>query len=343
MYQHGGDIYQHKNILDFSANINPLGIPEKVLDAAWKGTQLSYYYPDPRCDELREEIARVSKIPKEYIIMGNGAADLIFSLAYGLKPRKALIPVPTFHEYEKALCSAGCEISYYFMKEQVSFTLEEDFLGSITKDLDIIFLCNPNNPTGHLLSRDFLKKVLNQCEECGILLVVDECFIDFIEEPETFSLKELTMNTKNLFILKAFTKTYGIPGLRLGYGYTSNTNLLLKMREATQAWNVSLPAQMAGIAALKEVEYLKETALLIKKERKFLISALKELGFIVYGSKANYIFFHGSKNLYEKCLYKGILIRDCSNYKGLEDGYYRVAVRKHEDNRKLIHIFMEVM
>lgn len=343
MYQHGGDIYQHKDMLDFSANINPLGIPKKVIDAAYKGIRLSYHYPDPRCDELREEISAAIKIPKEYILVGNGAADLIFSLVHGLKPEKALIPVPTFHEYEKALVSAGCGISYYYMKESFSFSLQEDFLCSITKDLDIIFLCNPNNPTGHLLSRDFLKRILAKCKEYDILLVVDECFMDLIEAPEAFTLKQCSMDTKNLFVLKAFTKTYGIPGLRLGYGYSSNENLLLKIKEATQAWNVSLPAQMAGIAALKETEYLKETALLMNEERRFLINAINELGFTVYGSKANYIFFHGSKNLYEKCLAKGILIRDCSNYRGLEDGYYRIAVRKHEDNLKLIHIFWEVI
>jgi len=338
MYQHGGDIYNHKNMLDFSANINMLGIPKGVVLAACEGVALSQHYPDPQCVNLRQALSEQEQIPMEQIICGNGAAELIISLVLAKRPKKALLPVPSFHEYEQALHIVDCKILHHYLKEIDSFLLQEEFLKEIKADVDIIFLCNPNNPTGTLIEPEFMEKILRKCEEQDVLLVVDECFIDFTEESKDYSIKSQCKSTKNLFILKAFTKLYAMPGLRLGYGLCSNLELLQKMKEVSQPWSVSIPAQMAGVAALKETNYVKQSKELLGKERAYLIHEFEKLNMKTYASKANYIFFHAGSGLYERCYALGILIRNCSNYEGLGEGYYRIAVRTHEENRQLIDV-----
>ncbi|ROR31637.1 L-threonine O-3-phosphate decarboxylase [Mobilisporobacter senegalensis] len=343
MYQHGGDIYTHKNMIDFSSNINPLGPPDGVITAACEGIRSVSYYPDPWCNKLRERLSKMHQLPKEYILCGNGAAELIFSFVLAYKPKKALFPIPTFHEYEQALHTIDCDITYYSMKEENDFILTDDFIPAITNDLDIIFLCNPNNPTGHLIPNGLLDQILQKCVDYNIYLVIDECFMDFVNKEEQDSFIEKCTTVKTLFILKAFTKLYAIPGLRLGYMISSNTEMLMKMKEVTQPWNVSVPAQLAGIAALEEEEYVNKSIELILQERKYLMSELSKMNLKLYDSKGNYIFFQGDKGLYEECLNKGILIRDCSNYEGLEQGYYRIAVKDHISNEKLVHILQEVI
>jgi threonine-phosphate decarboxylase len=341
MYQHGGDIYNHKVKLDFSSNVNLLGIPQGVIQAACKGVSLSYCYPDTQCLPLREAIAAVEQIPMEQIICGNGAADIIFSCVLSKKPKKALVPMPTFHEYEQALHLLDCEIVYYQTMEDTNFTIQEDFLEFITEKVDIIFLCNPNNPTGNLIHRKLMERILDQCEKQDVLLVVDECFMDFVEKRENYTIKDLCNKSKYLLVLKAFTKLYAMPGLRLGYGLCSNHELIKRMKQSMQPWNVSIPAQMAGIAALEEKEYVKHSLLLLREERTYLINELIKLEFKIFESKANYIFFKTEKGLYEKCLKKGILIRNCSNYKGLEEGYYRIVVKTREENMQLIDVLRQ--
>lgn len=341
MYQHGGDIYNHNIKLDYSSNVNLLGTPDGVIRAACEGVSQSCNYPDTQCSNLREAISRYEQIPMEHIICGNGAADLIFSIVLSKKPKLALIPCPTFSEYEQALKVVNCEIRYYETKDETNFTIQEDFIDKIDHKVDIIFLCNPNNPTGTLINRKLMEKILLQCKKHDILLVIDECFMDFVIDCEAYTMKDFCRKTKNLFILKAFTKLYAMPGLRLGYGLCSDSDLIYRMQQVTQPWNVSTPAQLAGIAALKETEYVTQSLALLQQEKTYLIKELTRLDFKLYESQANYIFFQGDKGLYEKCLQKGILIRDCSNYKGLEEGYYRIVIKKHEENKQLIETLKE--
>ncbi len=336
MYKHGGDIYSYENMLDFSANINPLGTPPAVIEAACSGVAEAANYPDPLCRQLIRAISEHEGVKEEQIICGNGAAELIFSLCMALKPKKALLLAPSFYEYEQALTAVDCEIRYHYLKEDDGFHLQETYLDDLTDDLDIVFLCNPNNPTGILTEKPFLLSILERCKAKGIFFVADECFNDFLEEPERYTLKDQIQNYPDFFILKAFTKIYAMAELRLGFGLTANKDLLRKMKCCTQPWSVSIPAQKAGIAAVKEKEYVKTTLRLIKKERVYLRGALKEAGFTVYDSAANYLFFQGPPALYGDCLKKGIMIRDCSNYEGLREGFYRIVVKQHPDNSKLI-------
>jgi threonine-phosphate decarboxylase len=343
MHKHGGDIYQKDALIDFSANINLMGISERVVSAACMGVRLSANYPNVECRELRKSISDSIMLPMEHIICGNGAADIIYSMVLALKPKKALLPVPSFYEYEKALRILDCELEYFSLTEDGQFLLQEDFLHSITGDIDIIFLCNPNNPTGNLIEKQLMDQIIQKCEELAIWLVIDECFLDFVEEGTDYSVLGQIENTKYLMVLKAFTKLYAMPGLRLGYGISSNLEFLAEMREVSQPWNVSIPAQLAGIAALKEVDYVKNSLELIRSERGYLVEELNKLGFRVFGSKANYIFFQAVGGLTSYCFEKGILIRDCSNYRGLGEGYYRIAVRNHNENIQLIQVLEEAV
>lgn len=339
---HGGDIYRNKYHIDFSANINPLGTPESVVKAACEGVLKSAHYPDISCSKLCTAIAEHEHMKQEWILCGNGAAELIFSLAGAKKPRRALLVSPGFAEYEQALTGVGCQITYYQLEEENGFAIQEDYLEYITQDLDICFLCVPNNPTGVVCNREFLEKVLKRCSEKGVFMVVDECFNDFLEEGGRFTMKDSIADNAGLFILKAFTKIYAMAGLRLGYGLCSNEALLDGMRSVTQPWNVSIPAQMAGIAALGEKRFVEVTQKLIMEERGYLIQELKVLGWKVFDSRANFIFFIGPEYLDEYCKNKGFLIRDCSNYRGLKAGYYRIAVRTHRENEELIEILREL-
>ncbi len=343
MYQHGGDIYRNRIEMDFSSNVNLMGIPEGVLQAAKRGIDLSCNYPDTECDELREGISKGENISKDMIICGNGAADLIFSLVLTTKPKKALLLTPTFHEYEQALLSVDCEIRYHQLLDKNGFHLYSDFIELITEDIDIVFLCNPNNPTGVLIKKPLMDQILQKCEASNCLLVVDECFMDFVPHGKEESLKEYCMESGNLFVLKTLTKLYAIPGLRLGYGFCGNTLLLNRMKNTQQPWNISIPAQMAGIAALRESEYVNKSLEMIEREKNYLIQQLCLLNFKVYDSKANYIFFRAKVSLYEKCLEQGVLIRDCSNYMGLTDGYYRIVVKMHSENVKLIELLSNIL
>lgn len=333
---HGGNIYQYTDCLDFSANCNPLGTPESVKQAAMRSLETVSNYPQVGCGRLRAAIADYEGVEKEQVICGNGAAELIFSVCRALHPKRALIPAPSFAEYEQALDSVGCVTEHYFLKEETGFRLTEDFLQKLSKDIDVIFLCNPNNPTGMLTERELIQSILERCRELDIMLVVDECFLDFVKTPESYTMKGFLAAWPNLCILKAFTKRYAMAGLRLGYGLCSSRSLLEEMERQVQPWNVSSPAQAAGMAALKENVYVEAGRRLIFAERDYLTSEMRRLGLFVYPSQANYLFFRGPEDLFEKCVQQNLLIRDCSNYPGLRKGFYRIAVKKHEENQVLI-------
>lgn len=337
---HGGDVYRHPDALDFSSNINPLGTPKAVIAAAAESLTRLSHYPDVFYTELREALASYEAVAQESVICGNGAAELIFSLVRAVAPEKAMLPAPTFAEYRQALETVDCEINTYFMKE---FRVEEDILEKLDESFDMLFLCNPNNPTGFLIEPQLLGRIMEKCRRCGIFLMIDECFLDFVERGELYSMKASLPDNPEFFILKAFTKRYAMAGIRLGYGLCGSRKLLEKMEKMTQPWNVSIPAQAAGCAALKETEYVRMAQRLVNEQREYLKREMQKLPLSVYDSKANYIFFRGPVDLYERCLEKGILIRDCSNYPGLESGFFRIAVRMPEENERLLSVLDEVL
>ncbi|MDD6212563.1 MAG: pyridoxal phosphate-dependent class II aminotransferase [Clostridiales bacterium] len=336
MHIHGGDIYSRKIRMDFSANLNFLGMPESVAQAACQGVLMSEHYPDVHCRELRSAIAARDHVDSQWILCGNGAADLIYSLVLAEKPRKAVVCCPTFHEYEQALETVGCDICWVMLEKEEDFRYTERILEAITPDTDLLVLCNPNNPTGQILPTELRDCLLERCRICHTRFLLDECFVDFLPNREENTAVNLLEAFPELIILKAFTKLYAMAGLRLGYALCTDQSLIRRMQEVSQPWNVSLPAQQAGVAACGESEYVKKYRRLLAVERERLRNAFEERGARVYGSQANYIFFQSREDLGEQLLKQGILIRDCSNYRGLGPGYFRTAVRGEDENRELI-------
>ena len=338
---HGGDIYDGEIQLDFSANTNPYGTPQGVLDAITAALPRVHQYPDPYCRELVKAVSEFEAVPKDWILCGSGAAELIYSYCEALGPRRAMELAPTFSEYSLALERVGCQVERYSLKKENYFSLTEDFLPALERSRpDVLFLCNPNNPTGQVIALPLLEKILDVCEEQGTCLFVDECFLDLSDDG--VSLKARLGEHPNLFILKAFTKSYGMAGVRLGYCLCTDGQLLQKMSHTVQPWNVSALAQAAGIAALQECAFLQKTRALILVERQWLQSQLEALGFWVCPSRANYLLFHAREDLCERLREQGIAIRSCHNYHGLGVGWYRIAVRLHEENERLIEAMKEV-
>ena len=338
---HGGDIYGEEILLDFSANTNPFGTPKGVLNAICGTLSDIHRYPDPYCRRLTQAIADFERVPKEYIFCGNGAADLIYSYCEAVRPGLAVELAPTFSEYALGLKRVGCQVERYYLKPEKDFTLEDGFLAFLAeKKPEAVFLCNPNNPTGKIIDAELMKQILVLCKQNGTCLFVDECFLDLSDSGE--SLKQYLANYRNLFILKAFTKSYGMAGIRLGYCMSSDSELLEKMSQSTQPWNVSSIAQAAGVAALQEKAFLQKSKDLIVVERQWLKRELEELGFRVCPSSVNYLLFQAPACLYTKLKAKKIAIRNCDNYVGLGPGWYRIAVRLHEENEALIRAIKEV-
>ena len=352
---HGGDIYtareqQGRPILDFSVNINPLGMPQASKKAIIDSLDTCDCYPDPLCRELRTAIANYENVPVDWILCGNGAADLIYRLVFALKPNKAMVLSPTFAEYELALTAGGCFVDHYDLDPENGFVLDEGILDVLDSSYQMLFVCNPNNPTGQVADNKLMIRLLNKCQDLGIILFVDECFNSFLDDPEEQSMKE-SLNgccqetgeiRGGMIILKAFTKYYGMAGVRLGYILSSNIPLINQIAKNSQPWSVSIPAQAAGIAALTDKDYRQQTKTLIREERTFLKEGLnrvgEKVGLKIIGSEADYVFFHipTMKDLKERLLKRGILIRSCANYRNLGDTYYRIGVKSHRYNQTLI-------
>ncbi|MBO4818852.1 MAG: aminotransferase class I/II-fold pyridoxal phosphate-dependent enzyme [Firmicutes bacterium] len=342
-YGHGGDIYRNKISLDFSANVNPYGTPEAVKEAIRKAADNVAVYPDPYCGELRKKLSAHTGASEDEIICGNGAAEIIFQFVEALRPGKTLLPVPSFSEYESALKVYGKEVELYLLKRENGFALTDDILERITEDTDLIMLCNPNNPTGQPIDGGLLFRILSRCRETGTWLFLDECFISLTEEGSCKYLYPQLREGDRVFLLNAFTKLYGMAGVRLGYGISKNKEMLERMCSIVQPWNVSALAQAAGCAALGCEEWADETRRRIFDEKKYLLAELEALGIEHIGGVANFIMLCKVPGLYEKMLEKGILIRSCANYHGLEDGDCRIAVKKHEENVELIEALKEVL
>lgn len=342
--EHGGDVYSTEVRYDFSANINPLGTPESVRRAVMESVEHLHQYPDPCCRELVVRIAEFEKVPSSYIMCGCGAAELIFSFCAAAMPKKALELAPTFSEYSAALEQTGCQVERYSLKRANGFALTEAFLPVLRDgDWDALFLCSPNNPTGRLIPPALLEEIVLICHKKSTRLFLDECFLDLSDGGQEQSMKRYLEKYPGLFILKAFTKNYGMAGLRLGYCLSADRELLTRMSRTVQSWNVSVPAQAAGIAALEETDFLARAKEIICQEKEVLRAGLEALGFWVCPSEANYLLFYSTVPLAERLLGHGILIRDCSNYHGLCAGWYRVAVKKKEDNQALLASLREIL
>ncbi len=339
---HGGDIYTELIRLDFSASLNPLGTPPAVIDAMKQAAEHAECYPDPRCRKAVAAISRHEGVSPESILMGNGAAELIYSFCQASAPRSALIAVPTFSEYEAALAGSGCRVIHHRLLFENHFVLQENFTEMILNSKpNVVFLCNPNNPTGRLISEALLRKILTLCEIIKARLFVDESFLDLSGSKP--AMNGLIADHPHLFLLKSLTKNYALAGIRVGYCLCSDHYLLQRMSRSVQPWNVSVIAQAATEAALNEADYLQDALDLIKTEQEYLYTTLSRFGFLVCPSETNFLLFRAPTGLDNELRKKGVAIRSCANFSGLGPGWFRIAVRKHEENEMLIQTMKQIL
>ncbi len=337
---HGGDIYRNRVRLDFSVNVNPLGTPDVMKTALKAALKLCGSYPDMEAEKLKKAVGGMLCVPEEYLLFGNGASELLMAVVHGVRPRRTMIPTPSFYGYEYAAKAADSEIVYFPLKEQTGFLPGEDLLDALTEDVDLLFLANPNNPTGRLPEKAYLCRLLDVCRQNKIVAVLDECFIEFCEEGRSM-LSELE-NYENLVIVRAFTKIFAIPGVRLGYLLCSDPTLLNRIKRQLPEWNLSVFAQAAGSVCGECRDFLGKTAAYVRAERKFLAERFAKMGLRVFPGDANFLLVCSRKNLYEELLRQEILIRDCENYRGLSKGFYRIAVKSGQDNEALIKAMEQI-
>ena len=379
---HGGNIYKVfrekniKEILDYSSNINPYGIPESLKKRITENLEVLERYPDPDYVELRQKLANLNKVNLSDIILGNGATEIIFLFMKVINPKKILIVSPTFGEYERAVKATEIsgdtvslsssngdnknienkkiEIEYFELKESDDFKLN---IGNLKNELenkyDLLIICNPNNPTGKFLKLAQTEEILKECNKYDTKLFIDEAFIEFLADGMKESIINTEENKKNLFVTRAFTKFFAIPGLRLGYGMYFDKELEKKISEKKEPWSVNNFAEMAGSTVLDDAEYIEKTLKWIAEEKKYMYEKLNEIsGMKVYETEVNFItgkideklFSEGVnvKILREKMLEQGILIRDASNFKFLDERFFRLAIKDRASNERVIEAMKEI-
>ena len=343
---HGG-IFSIKNpneqIIDFSSNVNPLGCHPGVKKYLKKQLNQIHVYPDSESTRLRSNLKWFTGINTSQILIGNGATELIYNFcsAFVNKKSKVLIPCPTFSEYEKAVKFFSGKIIPF-----KSLNLNEDFQKFIAKIpiKGIVFICNPNNPTGELLSKKNMEQIVKIAEKKSTLIFVDETFIELVPDSNP-SLVKTIKKYENLFILRSFTKSFGLAGLRIGYGLGSK-KIIETLQRIKIPWNVNYIAQSAASAALCYSNFLDKSRQNIKKESSFLMNSLSKLEWMsCFNSSTNFILIKtkiNSKILQKKLLKKNILIRDCSTFCGLNENYVRIAVKNRKENQILIKALGEI-
>lgn len=342
---HGGDIYSRQIRLDFSVNGNPLGMPDEAAQALREAAAHVGEYPDITAAALTEAVSRMlsgecgREIPEEYLLFGNGASELFLAIVRAFSPEQIVIPVPSFYGYEYAAEAAGSHIEYVYLPEETGFCPGQELLQALTEETDLLFLTNPNNPTGQLMNTEYLHQLLEHCRQQGIIVVLDECFVEFCEtdREQPKSMLGETWQYDNLLLVRAFTKSFAMPGVRLGYLVCSNAELREKIRRQLPEWNLSVFAQRAGIACAEQAEgHLQNTVEYVKTERAYLRKGLEKLGIWVVSGEADFLLLYTTQPIYDRLLAKGILIRNCENFRGLGAGYYRISVKKHEENEVLL-------
>lgn len=353
---HGGNIYGNEIEYDFSVNLNPLGPPDAVREALAEALNHVEEYPDPEYRELRRALANYRRLAEEQLVLGNGASELIPGIIRALAPKTCMVTAPCYSGYETALKAAApsCRIHRIFLREEDDFTLPENICQEIARvKPNLLILTNPNNPNGKRISANRLRTIADACRTAGTVLLMDECFLALSGGDEDSLIHRIgEEGLPPTVVLRAFTKTFAIPGVRLGYAVCSGS-LAARIQRELPEWNLSVFAQYAGLAALEAAApetvppgtsgYLAASVEMIAREREYLLEELEKLGLRVFPSDANYILFQSrDRELHRKLLDKGILIRDCRDYHGLTAGFYRTAVRTHRENTALLRCLRNI-
>lgn len=353
VFGHGGTVYAAARLLqvtpeeihDFSASINPLGPPPGVREAVMAAFDRVVHYPDPLATELRDALARRYDLAVENVGVANGSTELIHLLPRLIPGSRALIVAPPFSEYAAALHRKNWEICYLFLKaeQEFSFSLTE-LKERLADGFDLLILANPGNPSGALVPLPIVTEILKLCRNARTVPVIDEAFMDFCEDESAVS---TVVSDGRGLVLRSLTKFYAMPGIRLGYAVAAS-EVIERLTGLIPPWSVGTLAQAAGVAALADTGYRERTLCLIAKEREFLTAGLAAFpGLRLYPSAANYLLVEMTGDitatyLHDSLLYRRILIRDCANFPGLSDRFFRVAVRGRAENRLLLDTLAEV-
>jgi threonine-phosphate decarboxylase len=353
-YDHGGNIFSvarqlgfsPADSIDFSASINPLGVSAKVRDAIIGALGSLIHYPDNGCSELKRVLADIHGLSPANFAVANGSTEIIYTLPALLPGKRALIISPAFSEYGYALEQNRWEVDRFLLSPRDNFTLHmEELAVRLAERYDALYLCNPGNPSAMLYPRRTIEQVYELCRQSGTFLVLDEAFMDFCEES---SAKETIIATNQGIVLRSMTKFYGIPGLRLGYAMAAPP-LIDKLSAMGGPWSVNTLAQVAGVAALHDAEYSRQSRAYIDHERSRLGRLLAEFPQLtVYPSSVNFLLLEingsiTSTELQQRLMNKRILIRDCANFSGLSNRFFRVAVRTTEENTRLLECLREIL
>jgi threonine-phosphate decarboxylase len=356
-FEHGGNIYNAvrrgsnvANILDFSANINPLGLSDSLRQSLLANLDRITAYPDADAHDLKTAISRYYDVDRRSITAGNGAVELLYVLCNTVRPRQVLVPAPTFSEYERAARSSGSEVKHLYLNSQNDFQINiYNLIYEIqTNPVDILFIGNPNNPTGTIMKTQELEPIIRAAQLRNTFVVVDESFLDFLVDDTHYTCRRLLPLYQNLIILHSLTKFYAIPGLRLGFALASPklTNLMHKGKDP---WNVNSLAQCAGVAALADHDFRRTTKQLINQAKDDFYDQIKLISSLrPYQPSVNFILVDISNTkmksyqLRTQLAQQDILIRDCSNYPGLSDCYIRLAVKKPDQNNHLLRALQNI-
>ncbi len=347
---HGGDVWAHKEgLVDFSANVNPFGPSEKALknikESLWKLT----YYPEPDSDELKKALSKYLGVDMSNITVGNGSTELIknFLELVIKKGDMVIIPEPTFSEYEVYSKLYGANVSHIYSKRENGFSINvQEVVEKIDDKTKVVFICNPNNPTGKILDTQDLERIINVARDNSSFVFVDEAYIEFTESE---SMCQKIESYDNLFVLRSITKFFSLPGIRAGYG-VGEKRLISYLEKIRIPWNVNVLSQTAAVESLCDEEFIKTSKDLITKEKDFLFKKISKLDNIeILSSDANF-FLIDLKNsriqgdeMKKRLIEKGLLVRDCSSFKGLDDSFIRISVRGREENSLLLKALREVL
>jgi len=357
--EHGGNLskmVKHSGlsmdkIVDFSVNINPQGLPPQIKKLVTDNISSLSRYPQPKSESLKNEIAKMYKIRPDNLIIGNGSIELIYLIPQALKIKNALIITPTFSEYEAAARLYGAKIEFLAAGEKDDFKVDFVKLAKLIPKTEIVFICNPNNPTGTMLTKEEMRRLMNMCERNRVFLAVDEAFMDFADNNAgQFSLLREVRWNRYLFVIRSLTKFFALAGLRLGY-IAAHPRLAKRLVAFQYPWNVNVPAQVIGQEMIKDNGYIKKSREFIRREKRFLIQKLAKIsGIKIYPAAANFIFCKLEQHcraksaaaLCEQLAKEAVIIRDCGNFRGLNNKFFRVAVKARKDNIRLIAALKKV-
>jgi threonine-phosphate decarboxylase len=356
---HGSDLEQieaiyhikKEEIISFSANINPLGISGNLRNSLSHQLDAITTYPDREYRELKKCIASYADTLPENIIVGNGSTELISLFIQTYAPKKALIIGPTYSEYEREISLEGGSTLYYPLHEEQDFRLDtEDLCAHLNDSLDLLVLCNPNNPTSTSISRREMRRILDACLQSGIFVMIDETYVEFTSEEDAVSSVPLTNYYTNLIILRGTSKFFAAPGLRLGYAITGNRDLIRSVNTRQNPWSISSLAEIAGRLMFQDREYIEKTRTLISGERDRLYRLLSGwAGVKAYRPTANFMLVKILKEnadadmLFDHCIRKGLMIRNCSTFPFLNNRFIRFCFMNPEQNDLLLQAFREVL